>query len=201
MDFKSHYNHIVNKANSTLGFIIRWSKEFCDPYITKHLFITYVRPILEYSSQVWSPYRDIDISRIESVQKKFLRFALRNLPWADPIRLPPYESRLSLINLTSLQSRRLVADILFVQQIIRGQIISPYIREQMRFRDNPSNLRTVELFHIAYHSTDYGKFEPITRMLRETNSLSELFDINVNKLTLKARLYASMNVNSGLGRN
>ena len=90
MDFKSHYNHIVNRANSTLGFIIRWSKEFCDPYITKHLFITYVRPILEYSSQVWSPYRDIDISRIESVQKKFLRFALRNLPWIDAIRLPPY---------------------------------------------------------------------------------------------------------------
>jgi len=33
----------------------RWSKEFSDPYVTKTLFISLVRPILEYCTPVWSP--------------------------------------------------------------------------------------------------------------------------------------------------
>jgi len=42
----------VIKAMSVLGFIKRWSKEFDDPYTTKLLFISLVRPILKYSSSV-----------------------------------------------------------------------------------------------------------------------------------------------------
>jgi len=69
----------VSKAMSVLGFIKRWSKEFDDPYTTKLLFTTLVRPILEYCSSVWSPQYQVHIDRIESVQKKFLLFALRSL--------------------------------------------------------------------------------------------------------------------------
>lgn len=62
-----------------LGFIIRCSKELRDPYTIKKLYSTYVRPILEYVSEVWCPYYGIHKQRIESVQKKFLEYAQRNL--------------------------------------------------------------------------------------------------------------------------
>jgi len=62
----------VNKAMSVLGFIKRWSKEFDDPYTTKLLFTSLVRPILVYYSSVWSPQYQVHIDRIESVQKKCL---------------------------------------------------------------------------------------------------------------------------------
>ena len=38
----------VNKAFRTLGYMKCWCKEFVKPYLTKMLFISLVRPILEY---------------------------------------------------------------------------------------------------------------------------------------------------------
>jgi len=46
LKFGDHSWSIVNKARGVLGFIKRWLKEF-DPYITKTLFISLVRLILE----------------------------------------------------------------------------------------------------------------------------------------------------------
>jgi len=46
--FSNYISNIVNKASGVLGFIKRWSTEFNDPYMTKTLFISLVRPIREY---------------------------------------------------------------------------------------------------------------------------------------------------------
>ena len=53
--FHLHVNHVASRASSTLGFVKRWSKEFNSPTITRHLYISLVRPILEYACQVWTP--------------------------------------------------------------------------------------------------------------------------------------------------
>ncbi|XP_075163026.1 uncharacterized protein LOC142235647 [Haematobia irritans] len=37
LKFDSHVESIVSRAMSTLGFIKRWSREFNDPYLSKHL--------------------------------------------------------------------------------------------------------------------------------------------------------------------
>lgn len=103
LNFKLHFCYIINKANSMLGFIKRWSKEFNDPYVLKSLYSCLVRPNLEYASQVWSPFYEVHINRIEAVQRNFLRFSLRNLQWSNPLILPPYEHRLNLIQLKTLK--------------------------------------------------------------------------------------------------
>ena len=36
-------------------------------------YLVYVRPILEYNSVVWSPYRKHDIEAIERVQRRFTK--------------------------------------------------------------------------------------------------------------------------------
>lgn len=71
LSFNVHISSIVNKATSTLGFVKRWAKEFNDPYLTKTLYTSLVRPILEYCSCVWSPAHKNHIMSIESVQKNF----------------------------------------------------------------------------------------------------------------------------------
>jgi len=73
---------------SVLEFIKRWSTKFDDPYTTKLLFTSLVRPNLEYCFSVWSPQYQVHIGRIESVQKQFLLFALRGLNWDQNVRLP-----------------------------------------------------------------------------------------------------------------
>ena len=78
--FNLHIESCVNKAKSLLGFIKRWSKELDDPYVTKRLFVSLVRPTLEYGCVLWSPFYSCYSKKIESVQTQFLLFALRGLP-------------------------------------------------------------------------------------------------------------------------
>ena len=52
LNFSLHIDTVVLKSNAVHSFVRRWSKEFRDPYITKTLFTTLVRPILEYASVV-----------------------------------------------------------------------------------------------------------------------------------------------------
>ena len=77
-----------------------------DPYCAKTLFIALVRPITEYACQVWSPHCGIHMARIESIQRRFLIFALRSLPWTNPFRLPSYQNTLNLLNMPTLQRHR-----------------------------------------------------------------------------------------------
>ena len=117
--FHLHIDSCVNKAKSLLGFIKRWSKEFNDPYVTKRLFASLVRPVLEYGCILWSPFYKYYSDKIESVQIQFLIFALRGLNWNPSELLPPYESRLMLIDLPSLEKKTF-----YVKSIIYHKIIT-----------------------------------------------------------------------------
>ena len=92
LNFNNHISYVVSKASKCLGFLFRVTKNFRNIHCLKALYCAIVRSILEYASLVWSPYYQNGISRLESVQKKFFRFALRNLPWNNPVYLTPYES-------------------------------------------------------------------------------------------------------------
>jgi len=119
-----------NIPTAALGFIKRWSKEFDDPFITKSLIISLVRPLLEYGSPVWSPQYGIHVDRIESVQKNFLLFALRRLNRDANLILPSYSSRLLLINGPSLANRRTMLGTVFIYNLTRGEIDSPDLVSQ-----------------------------------------------------------------------
>lgn len=189
LNFRSHIDNIINRANSALGFVKHWSKEFSNPYVTKSLYFTFVRPILEYASQVWSPYYNTHSLRIEAVQRRFIRFALRGLPWSDPNNLPPYMDRLRLINVQSLEIRRKIADTLFVHQLLSGNIDCPALLQTISFNTNPRNLRSVPVFRLKAHRTDYGSNEPMCRMLRIVNDIPNIFDFHLSKLGLKNAIF------------
>jgi len=67
-------------------------------------FITYIRPLLEYASSIWSPTKAGLVDKVESVQRQFTKRipALHEL-W--------YRDRLSALNLESLEHRRLRVDL------------------------------------------------------------------------------------------
>ena len=74
----------VNKANSLLGMLSR-TFESRDVNIWKHLYISMVRPHLEYAFQVWSPTLESDISKLEKIQRKATKIptALKNISYDD----------------------------------------------------------------------------------------------------------------------
>lgn len=185
LTFRPHIENIISRANAALGFVKRWSKEFLNPYVTKSLYMTFVRPLLEYASQVWSPHHAVHINRIEAVQRRFIRFALRGLAWADTYNLPPYHDRLKLINLQPLHIRRQIADIIFIHELLAGNIHCTNLLHKICFNINHRNLRSIPFFHLPLHRTDYGQNEPLTRMLRISNQKSVSCDFHISKLKLK----------------
>lgn len=186
--FDDHVISVVNKANAALGFVKRWSKEFDDPYITKLLFCTFVRPILEYASPVWSPYYKVHIDRIEAVQRRFLRFALRGLPWINHLILPPYTARLRLISLNTLEDRRNRSRTVFAFDCLQGTINSPELLAVFNISVPSRSLRSTGFFHIPLHHTNYGMNEPMSSISRHFNLNNNLIDFNLSRRQVKGRL-------------
>jgi Reverse transcriptase (RNA-dependent DNA polymerase) len=174
MTLLNHIETIIAKSSRMLGFIKRISKEFKDYYTYKTLFVSLVRPNLEYASSVWSPHQACHSERIERIQHNFLRFALRLLGWTvNP--LPPYDCRCALLGLDSLEDRRTVSSALLIRDLLCGRIDSPSLTGLLRFEDNPyarrRNARLVQFFH----RTNYGKFEPLNNAIMNFNQYCDLF--------------------------
>lgn len=70
MTFGAHIDKVQSKATAMLGFIMRCSREFRDPYTAKSLHCSLVCSLLKYASVIWAPTYPIHIKRIESIQKK-----------------------------------------------------------------------------------------------------------------------------------
>ncbi len=101
LTFNVQIDYIASKAMKVLGFIKRFGKEFKDPYVHK-VFCTYVRSILEFASNVWSPFFQNGIDRIEKVQRNLTRFALRCLNWSEPNNLPSYPIKCKMLGFSLL---------------------------------------------------------------------------------------------------
>lgn len=187
LTFIGHINYLVPKAYSLLYFIRRNVSDFSDPYTMKILFTSFVRSKLEYASVIWSPIASKHIGRIEKVQKSFLKFALRSLNFTDPI--PSYESRCMLISLKTLESRRVIASIMFLHGITSGSIDCPELLSFIRFNVPCRRLRHFDTFNIEMHSTNYASNEPIVRAMKHFNSICNNIDLSFQTTNFKNSLY------------
>lgn len=68
LSFAEHISHIVAKAHARACLIHKCFLSR-DTSTLVRAFITYVRPLLEYCSCVWSPYLKNNIYKVESVQR------------------------------------------------------------------------------------------------------------------------------------
>ena len=70
LKYDQHISLIVHKAYTRAVLILKCF-HFRDPSILMQDFSVYVRPLLEFSSQVWSPHHKYLIDKVESVQRFF----------------------------------------------------------------------------------------------------------------------------------
>lgn len=187
LSFRQHIGYVVDKASRTLGFIFRIAKNFTDIYCLKSLYCSLVRSTLEYCSAVWNPNYNNGAERIESVQRRFLRFALRRLPWNDPFRLPSYESRCQLINLELLWTRRDTTRALVVADILQGRTDCEAILRQIDLNVQPRPLRNNFMLRLPLRRTNYGAHGAISGLQRLFNRVASVFDFHLSRDTLRRR--------------
>ena len=72
-DWGPHINDITTKANKTLGFLRRNMKN-CTRKVKTLTYTSLVRPVVEYSSLVWNPSKNQQISEVEQIQRKAARY-------------------------------------------------------------------------------------------------------------------------------
>lgn len=188
LKFNEHINIITAKAFSVLGFVRRNTQLFHDVYTLKTLYCSLVRSILEHAACVWSPYHTTLEIRIEKVQRSFIRYALRSLPWNDPQNLPHYESRCKLIDLETLSRRRTKLKQMFVFDLITGNIDCSALLNDVMFFAPSRNLRGRYLLTTGAHRTSYGQNSPFTSCIQCFNDVNDQFDFNVSKTIFKRRI-------------
>ena len=112
LTFKQHIAGIVTKAYTRCNLIFRsFHSHNVDSLL--RAYCVYVRPLLEYASEVWSPRYVTYIDKLERVQRYFTR----RLPGFDSL---PYHERLSLLSLDRLELRRLKLDLSMYYRIMHN---------------------------------------------------------------------------------
>ena len=73
MSWSGQIQVIINKASKTLNFAKRMLHQRASS-VKETVYITLVRPILEYASAVWDPYQQYLIHNIEMIQRRAARW-------------------------------------------------------------------------------------------------------------------------------
>ena len=75
LSFNSHIQNVTSSASLSLGFLKRNIRSK-NPDLREMAYKTLVRPLVEYSSSVWTPYTKSNIARLEMVQQRAARWTL-----------------------------------------------------------------------------------------------------------------------------
>ena len=98
----------ANEAISKLGMIKSKSKDIMLP-----LYKSMVRPHSDYCIQAWKPYLRKDVDKLEKVQRRATQMI-------EGLEGLGYLERLSILYLTTLETRFLRADLIEVYKIFKG---------------------------------------------------------------------------------
>ena len=114
LKFREQAATAASRANRVLGLI---KHSFChlDCKTLPFLYKAIVRPLLEYGNQTWGPFNMADKRLLERVQRR----ATRLVP---EIRHQPYQERLRVLGLPSLQYRRRRGDMIAMFNLMHGRV-------------------------------------------------------------------------------
>ena len=95
-----------------LGMINRAFK-YKTKEVVLNLYKSLVRSHMDYCIQAWRPFKQKDIDLLESIQRRMSRII-------PELRHLDYPSRLRILKITTLETRRVRAELLEVFKIING---------------------------------------------------------------------------------
>jgi len=114
LDFTEYINSCISKAFSR-SFLVFKGFSCRNSTVLSKAFVTYVRPLLEYNTYIWSPNDVGSITKLESVQRRFTKRipAVAHMSYCD---------RLKALGLESLEFRRLRYDLVMMYKIVHNLV-------------------------------------------------------------------------------
>ena len=168
LKWSAHVAYIKSKGNTRCYQILN---SFRSKNIWTYVkaYTTFVLPILETNSVIWSPYLIQDIKNIESTQKRYIKSICRRCN----IHKGSYRDRLNALNMRTLEYRRHKQDMLMVFKILNRLVdiefndffsfsLPPYQLRRHRFCLNRNNCKS-----------DISKNFFFNRIIKTWNSLPD----------------------------
>ena len=168
----------ANNANRILGMINR-TFNHKSKHLVGTLYISLVRPHLDYCAQAWRPFLRKDIDLLEKVQRRASRMVQEFRGWS-------YDQRLDSLGWSTLEDRRLRGDMIQVFKLVKGfDIVAP----NTFFNVSTTGLRghTFKLYKSGF-STNIGKFSFSNRIIEHWNCLPQHVVSSDTVNTFKNRL-------------
>ena len=149
LTFENHINKKVNKANALVG-MIRRTFVYMDKQMFKHLFVSIVRPHLEYAAPVWNPHQKALINLLENVQRR----ATKLIPGMKELS---YKERLILLKLPTLQYRRYRGDMIELYKLSHGIYDEDVAKDFISFGSKHKSGYHLRGHHLSIYKEKYVK--------------------------------------------
>lgn len=165
LNFSDHLAEKINKANKIVG-LIRRTFVSLEEESFRNLYISLVRPHLEYANQVWAPYKVKDIEAVEGVQRRASKLvpSLKNLN---------YEQRLRKLGLPTLTYRRMRGDMIETYKIVTGKYDEDVCEGIFLMRDGQGTRGHTKKIYKERARLDKTKHSFCYRVVNEWNALPQ----------------------------
>lgn len=182
--FDLHRNEIEQKAFRRLGMVIRNSKSISDLDVIKMLYLTLVRPILEYGSTIWLPLTQCGKKALERIQARFVRYLFHKENKFYPLypHYIEYELLAENLPIETLEQRRENEQIKLLKRICSGKTSSSYLIQKTQINVPDPRLRrnTDNFFYIPNIPTPFINHllkSPLIAAFNTFNNMSERPDL------------------------
>jgi ribonuclease P/MRP protein subunit RPP40 len=112
--FHDHIANVAKKGRRLVG-LCRATLQCRNPVFLIRVYMTYIRPTIMYATQIWSPKLRYEVAELEAVQRKLTKLAAGE-------RNRSYGQRLADLDLLSLESCRVLYDLITVYKILHHQL-------------------------------------------------------------------------------
>ena len=174
LKFTMHCVNVSRKAYYVIKTIFTTFRNHDVNFYIK-MYQCYARPVLEYSSQIWSPALKCNIDRTEKVQRYFTRRICTNNM--------TYNERLIYLKLDSLEARRIKMDLYLFYKVLSGTTCIN-IQDHYRFC-NRSRANNSKQLYTYFSRTDKRKFFWVNRIVKNWNNLNEITVMSLNYNSFK----------------
>jgi hypothetical protein len=114
--WNKHLNNVTSKAGKILGLVKRNIK-IDAPRVKETAYKALVRPLVEYSAAVWDPHTNINIHRVEMIQRRAARWTLNRYHNTSSVT-----DMLSHLGWPTLQQRRSEARLALMYKMVHGLV-------------------------------------------------------------------------------
>ena len=145
--WSAHIEEISSKARQIIGLMYRQFYTWSSPQALLQLYMSLVRPHLEYAAQVWNPHLIKDINRLEQVQKFALKICYKE--WSST-----YPELLEVSALPELSVRRKCLNLCYFYKLVNNSFEFPNCPLSVRTLNYPNRNGRTSLYVQPYANSN-----------------------------------------------